>query len=102
MELAEEAVGVDGGVDGEAHVFLPVARDADSSAALRNEKVLEEWVPVEVFVDEIFCGLLPDGSEPLRTVGRHPDEVALSLIHISEPTRLGMISYAVFCLKKKK
>src|SRR5659263_469667 len=25
---------------------------------------------------------------------RHP----LSLIHISEPTRLGMISYAVFCL----
>src|SRR5450759_5406020 len=28
--------------------------------------------------------------------------LALSLIHISEPTRLGMISYAVFCLKKKK
>ena len=27
---------------------------------------------------------------------------ALSLIHISEPTRLGMIAYAVFCLKKKK
>src|SRR5450756_2938019 len=26
----------------------------------------------------------------------------LSLIHISEPTRLGMISYAVFCLTKKK
>ena len=25
----------------------------------------------------------------------------MSLIHISEPTRLGMISYAVFCLKKK-
>src|SRR5450756_830802 len=25
--------------------------------------------------------------------------VTLSLIHISEPTRLGMISYAVFCLK---
>src|SRR5665648_200882 len=27
-------------------------------------------------------------------------EYSLSLIHISEPTRLGMISYAVFCLKK--
>src|SRR5450756_2414210 len=26
--------------------------------------------------------------------------MGLSLIHISEPTRLGMISYAVFCLKK--
>src|SRR5450756_1644584 len=24
-----------------------------------------------------------------------------SMLHISEPTRLGMISYAVFCLKKK-
>jgi len=31
-----------------------------------------------------------------------PTEELLSLIHISEPTRLGMISYAVFCLKKKK
>ena len=31
----------------------------------------------------------------------YPGQI-LSLIHISEPTRLGMISYAVFCLKKKK
>src|SRR5665648_1192538 len=30
------------------------------------------------------------------------DAQILSLIHISEPTRLGMTSYAVFCLKKKK
>src|SRR5678816_4876330 len=29
-------------------------------------------------------------------------ELGLSLIHISEPTRLLSISYAVFCLKKKK
>ena len=28
--------------------------------------------------------------------------VPLSLIHISEPTRQAEISYAVFCLKKKK
>ena len=28
--------------------------------------------------------------------------VKLSLIHISEPTRPERISYAVFCLKKKK
>src|SRR5450756_1155421 len=28
-----------------------------------------------------------------------PCGLLLSLIHISEPTRLGMISYAVFCLK---
>src|SRR5450759_918506 len=37
------------------------------------------------------------GSWPRHAVGRR----SLSLIHISEPTRLGMISYAVFCLKKK-
>src|SRR5450756_2733695 len=35
-------------------------------------------------------------------VGRGCTPPTLSLIHISEPTRLGMISYAVFCLKKKK
>ena len=34
-----------------------------------------------------------------QLVPLHP--LILSLIHISEPTRLGMISYAVFCLKKK-
>eukprot|EP00658_Telonema_sp_P-2_P078135 TRINITY_DN7240_c0_g1_i1.p1 TRINITY_DN7240_c0_g1~~TRINITY_DN7240_c0_g1_i1.p1 ORF type:complete len:129 (-),score=20.31 TRINITY_DN7240_c0_g1_i1:69-455(-) len=31
-----------------------------------------------------------------------PSALGLSLIHISEPTRLLSISYAVFCLKKKK
>src|SRR5660398_222255 len=31
-----------------------------------------------------------------------PHKRDLSLIHISEPTRLRRISYAVFCLKKKK
>src|SRR5660397_75698 len=32
----------------------------------------------------------------------HHEGMKLSLIHISEPTRLRRISYAVFCLKKKK
>src|SRR5678816_4776900 len=38
------------------------------------------------------------------TSGHHHrgGDVPLSLIHISEPTRLLSISYAVFCLKKKK
>src|SRR5659263_385936 len=39
-----------------------------------------------------------DASRLLQGLGLSQD---LSLIHISEPTRLGMISYAVFCLKKK-
>src|SRR5450756_1806308 len=42
-----------------------------------------------------------DAFDPalLEELAPAPD---LSLIHISEPTRLGMNSYAVFCLKKKK
>src|SRR5674536_379165 len=34
--------------------------------------------------------------------GEGPPFLDLSLIHISEPTRLLSISYAVFCLKKNK
>src|SRR5665648_1241822 len=37
-----------------------------------------------------------------RSHGARSFWLGLSLIHISEPTRLGMRSYAVFCLKKKK
>src|SRR5665648_1224499 len=39
---------------------------------------------------------------PLPIIASWRGVYKLSLIHISEPTRLGMISYAVFCLKKKK
>src|SRR5450759_3374037 len=44
---------------------------------------------------------VPDTLEALHVnpdTGLTHAEVDLSLIHISEPTRLGMISYAVFCL----
>eukprot|EP00658_Telonema_sp_P-2_P050620 TRINITY_DN38642_c0_g1_i1.p1 TRINITY_DN38642_c0_g1~~TRINITY_DN38642_c0_g1_i1.p1 ORF type:complete len:117 (-),score=29.19 TRINITY_DN38642_c0_g1_i1:124-474(-) len=49
---------------------------------------------------------LQDGSgsaaTQLTTTTTDPDPLSdLSLIHISEPTRLLSISYAVFCLKKK-
>ena len=40
-------------------------------------------------------------QEDSKAAGRWETAQGLSLIHISEPTRLGMISYAVFCLKKK-
>src|SRR5450756_2006752 len=44
-------------------------------------------------------GVIEREAVLVRNVGiGHKGE--LSLIHISEPTRLGMISYAVFCLKK--
>src|SRR5680860_89202 len=43
---------------------------------------------------------LPDVRDGLKPV--HRRILYLSLIHISEPTRRTPISYAVFCLKKKK
>ena len=39
----------------------------------------------------------PNWTNVFKTV-----DISLSLIHISEPTRHAQISYAVFCLKKKK
>ena len=62
------------------------------------EDALKEW--------------LEEGLPPLKVAAaavwekghkaRFGDEMPLSLIHISEPTRPERISYAVFCLKKKK
>src|SRR5450756_3158013 len=43
---------------------------------------------------------LKTGFRYLMDSGYDGAVTVLSLIHISEPTRLGMISYAVFCLKK--
>ena len=46
---------------------------------------------------------MADAEADLREAMRALDLAKdLSLIHISEPTRLRRISYAVFCLKKKK
>src|SRR5665648_1169009 len=49
-----------------------------------------------------FAYLIPILRQLKYSAQKHPRILVLSLIHISEPTRLGMISYAVFCLKKKK
>src|SRR5450759_5969456 len=65
--------------------FDEVVEVKDSQGKIRLGRVLE--VGEGFAVVEVFAG----------TTG-----LSLSLIHISEPTRLGMISYAVFCLKKKK
>src|SRR5450756_1722703 len=51
---------------------------------------------------ERFDWLAKIAGEVIATPGSESNVKELSLIHISEPTRLGMISYAVFCLKKKK
>ena len=52
------------------------------------------------WVEILGCGMVDPNV--LESNGIDSKIYSLSLIHISEPTRLGMISYAVFCLKKKK
>eukprot|EP00658_Telonema_sp_P-2_P006041 TRINITY_DN1229_c0_g1_i2.p1 TRINITY_DN1229_c0_g1~~TRINITY_DN1229_c0_g1_i2.p1 ORF type:complete len:103 (-),score=16.45 TRINITY_DN1229_c0_g1_i2:88-396(-) len=54
--------------------------------------------------EHVDGGVIIHGLLPLleALVGDGAADESLSLIHISEPTRLLSISYAVFCLKKKK
>ena len=64
------------------------------------------------YAKETICiqsGWKPKNGEPRvlpiyqsTTFKYESSEQMLSLIHISEPTRRTPISYAVFCLKKKK
>ena len=49
----------------------------------------------------MLFGLACCAIEMMQTGGPRAD-LDLSLIHISEPTRLGMISYAVFCLTSRQ
>src|SRR5659263_564329 len=70
------------------------------------EVIVVEGTPYPLLTRQKNAGLLSYRWEesqqgPPRKYYELTDE-GLSLIHISEPTRLGMISYAVFCLKKKK
>src|SRR5678815_1838710 len=52
--------------------------------------------------EQDFRITLAETGQDTMTGGRLKRAQKLSLIHISEPTRLLSISYAVFCLKKKR
>eukprot|EP00658_Telonema_sp_P-2_P000396 TRINITY_DN10147_c0_g1_i3.p1 TRINITY_DN10147_c0_g1~~TRINITY_DN10147_c0_g1_i3.p1 ORF type:complete len:213 (+),score=93.79 TRINITY_DN10147_c0_g1_i3:255-893(+) len=72
-----------------------------------NQETLEQWVLAQKQKEEDNVALeryaKADGlkiNDKALQIERLT--VGLSLIHISEPTRLLSISYAVFCLKKKK
>eukprot|EP00658_Telonema_sp_P-2_P075732 TRINITY_DN6542_c0_g1_i5.p1 TRINITY_DN6542_c0_g1~~TRINITY_DN6542_c0_g1_i5.p1 ORF type:complete len:111 (+),score=49.49 TRINITY_DN6542_c0_g1_i5:103-435(+) len=71
---------------------LEVAGVTDNELSLAGLTLVLD--AIELSVDEV--DLIDSGAEHVGTT------VDLSLIHISEPTRLLSISYAVFCLKKKK
>ena len=70
--------------------FLKLTLSSDERRILRGKRLTD--CDQEVILQLPREGKLNDG-DILST---------LSLIHISEPTRLLSISYAVFCLKKKK
>src|SRR5674536_300030 len=55
----------------------------------------------DVFVSNKILDLYTVHCLILDNKRRSTEDLQLSLIHISEPTRLLSISYAVFCLKKK-
>src|SRR5659263_728837 len=73
------------GEDWTVRTYAELATDVRRLAARLIEEGLEPGDRVAIFAPNLPEWTLTD----------------LSLIHISEPTRLGMISYAVFCLKKK-
>ena len=91
-------------------------RDAERQRQLDKEAEIEEWkaflnpthlpsvdseADINGFISEI--AVPENSSNPLsEATSQAEDILELSLIHISEPTRLRRISYAVFCLKKKK
>src|SRR5665648_1097564 len=79
--------------------FQVIFTKLDFFAVLKADTVHDQ-----VIVDMVFiCMCSHNHLIAFETLLSHLQAyLVLSLIHISEPTRLGMISYAVFCLKKKK
>src|SRR5678815_1986179 len=86
-----------------ALAYAPFDLDREPDGVVMNGSVLaapvdEYNAPVGAALCETPVPMFPAAAIP-GTEGINP---YLSLIHISEPTRLLSISYAVFCLKKKK
>src|SRR5450756_2101986 len=65
------------------HSLVYYELHADMTEAIYREKQIKKW----------------NRQWKVNLIEQGNPEWHLSLIHISEPTRLGMISYAVFCLK---
>eukprot|EP00658_Telonema_sp_P-2_P034555 TRINITY_DN25219_c0_g1_i6.p2 TRINITY_DN25219_c0_g1~~TRINITY_DN25219_c0_g1_i6.p2 ORF type:complete len:105 (+),score=30.77 TRINITY_DN25219_c0_g1_i6:576-890(+) len=80
-----------------------LARGGGSSLVSRQSRStdisgLSRLISASVSIPAASRVLPPSSTLSVNTIS----VVSLSLIHISEPTRLLSISYAVFCLKKKK
>ena len=73
-----------------------IIQENKSQQKLEDKSDLQILKPqqIKLFLDDYIIG--QDFTKKVISVS------VLSLIHISEPTRRTPISYAVFCLKKKK
>src|SRR5450756_333375 len=80
-------------------VGFPPGGGNDVVARLVGAKMQESWGQ-PVVVDNKPGGNSIIATEFVAKSAADGYTLLVSLIHISEPTRLGMISYAVFCLKK--
>src|SRR5665648_412507 len=84
-------------------VFATKRRDRRAALTFLKRAMKRYARPASIVTDRLRsyrAAMNVIGNAADQTCGRWLNN--LSLIHISEPTRLGMISYAVFCLKKKK
>src|SRR5665647_2669028 len=86
--------------------FAALTVVGDGAVGMGKGKAREVPVAVQKAMDEARRGMvkvsLTNGTLHHAVTGVHGAAKVLSLIHISEPTRRTPISYAVFCLKKKK
>src|SRR5665213_4395382 len=74
-----------------------------SATITESEARLANPTPGDVLMEDFLRPIGMSQSALAGAIGVSPRRVnELSLIHISEPTRQAEISYAVFCLKKKK
>ena len=76
--------------EAEGQVGHGFSRVGDYIAQMKSGKINASATPTVVSQSPSYLHVSADNG------------FALSLIHISEPTRQEAISYAVFCLKKKK
>ena len=105
----DDIMSVDGILWIENQVLDDTNMKGETLGMRRLQSPMPSIYPLKYMIKDIRAYLDHQGKFYIDTRGRWfrkikttKAKLKLSLIHISEPTRLGMISYAVFCLKKKK
>src|SRR5674536_212204 len=111
LQVTLMSIPAGGDIGLEAHPETDQFLRLDAGSGRVQMGAAKDKLTFEKEVSNGWCILVPAGTwHNVTNIGATPMQVYaiyapahhLSLIHISEPTRLLSISYAVFCLKKKK